>query len=177
MPGQWAAMSNAERWAAMKRRVAGGGGRAVKSPPQEDFYLQLALHLDASNWFELGRLCAAKGQMNAAVYLSPLIQYENGREERQILLAALVALFSHGNSPAAMHELEWFTKLARPPAVVEFAKSVTQFLQIYQEGLAAQDCKRLLISTEDWARMPLQERWKQMRVRGVLGENAELLYN
>lgn len=170
MPGDWAVMRNEKRWETIKRCVGRGGGRRVRRAPGEEFYLRAARDIDLENWFQLGTTCAYDGQMISAVWLSPLIPYLKG--DKRIMLAALVGLLSHGNSPMAATVLESASDGAEDPRVLKLAASVQRFLGIRQQGLALLDRRY----PEKWNLTPLPERWEEMR-ESVLLSNADLYHH
>lgn len=162
-PGEWVLTPKHERWEIIERCVARGGGRAVSRPDDDSFYLTVAMQLDERSWFRLGRLCVAFSTDRSAVKLSPLIDYVEG--DRKILLAAMVALFSHGNSPAAMEVLKSGEEEAKSPEVCQMVVSVKRYLQFMQQKLIEADLNRTDLrkySKDQWEAMPLPERWKAM---------------
>lgn len=159
LPGDWMATGADERWSIIKRRVADGGGRRLEGPRGRAFYLCVATQVDEDNWLELGRLCLAQGPDSAAVYLSPLVLYLEG--DRQILVASLAALFSHGNSPRAMAALEKARYEAKSAKVLQILVSVERFLEVAREHLDTADSERARLTLDRWQAMSLAERWEE----------------
>ncbi len=126
------------------------------APKYKRYYPQMVNRLDSEEWLKIASICVAQGHWCAAVHLTPYMR--NQSDEKQVLLASMVAVFSHGNNEEAARCLR-----SLPNGITGKAKAIAEDtvreINDRRQKWGVEDARELGVVPDEWAGMDVTARW------------------